>query len=198
TLLQRLPLEDVLEVEPAEHLGLAHHRQAPGSRAHLVRITARRFLVGPELVEVVVGGDLIVCVGLLAHRVARIALVRERRAGGLRTRGSAQPTGGGARERRGQERAPAQIDFGRCDLGRRYAGRTLEHGWGSSLGSRPARGVKGHTESSRPLVRPTAAQYHTWQAIPSRAAARRVRQLPLTRTGRSTSLKCSRSPALSP
>jgi len=132
-LLERLSLEEVLEVEPAAHLGLARDRHAPGSGAHHARIFAGRFLVGAELVEVVVGGDLVVSVGLLAHRIARVPLVGERRAGGLAARG-ANAAARGARQRRGEQRAAAEIDLRRRDLGRRYGGWTRGHCSSSSLG----------------------------------------------------------------
>src|SRR5882762_5871183 len=126
-LLERPALEQVLEVEPAAHFRLALHRHAPGSGPERVCVAAGGFLVGAELIEIVVAGDFLEPVGRLADGILRIAPVTERAFRGWRGFPGGEGCARSARHRAGEECAPVEVDPSRGDLGWGDPRHTSEH-----------------------------------------------------------------------
>jgi hypothetical protein len=118
-LLERRPLQDVVDGEGPGRPDLALDADRPRPGAQAVGVAGRAVLVGPELVEVAVFGDRGVGRGffvsqregagndrLEAHALAGCGVAR-----------SAQPASRGAEGRGAQELAAPAIDFGRGDRG---------------------------------------------------------------------------------
>ena len=144
-LLERNALDQFLERETALLRALAFDRHGPRLALQLVREERRRLLVGPELVIVVVRGDLFPGVGLFllgrqAQRalldVFELAAVRRRLAGGREPRGRGEHAAARHRHtrRRSQEVAAIQIQL----LVRRFGVR-ISAGFLISIKTRPCR-----------------------------------------------------------
>ncbi len=121
-LLERMRLDHVLEREPAFDLGFAVDRDGPGRGVQGAGVACGVVLVGPELVEVVVAGDLGELVGSFAHgqlRVARVLKPARCRTGRRRRGiGGSQQRARAARQGAREEGPAAQKDFARRDFRR--------------------------------------------------------------------------------
>ena len=153
-LLERRQLQELLDVEAARLGAEPFHLHRPGPRAQRARVARRVFLVGAELVEVVVGGGALESGLRLGEAHRRVLLGGQRLALRGRRRAYLARQGGQCRRPRdeaaGDEAPPIQIERPRRHVRVLEHLASLDHHGGSQSTARWAVVVTGLSDRARP------------------------------------------------